>query len=131
MGRKRGLTVPERIRDARERAGMEAVELRSELRKKGIELSKQGLHRMETVEPKNPNVQVIEAIADITHVSPGWILFGEGPMVRGEEVGGAIRGRIIDTIELMVGALDLTKGQRRTIKGWLESVRGRSPGRKE
>ena len=131
MGRKRGLTVPERIRDARERAGMEAVELRNELRKKGIELSKQGLHRMETVEPKNPNVQVIEAIADITHVSPGWILFGEGPMVRGEEVGGAIRGRIIDTIELMVGALDLTKGQRRTIKGWLESVRGRSPGRKE
>jgi len=131
MGSKRGLTVPERIRDARERAGMEAVELRNELRKKGIELSKQGLHRMETVEPKNPNVQVIEAIADITHVSPGWILFGEGPMVRGEEVGGAIRGRIIDTIELMVGALDLTKGQRRTIKGWLESVRGRSPGRKE
>lgn len=110
---------------------MEAVELRNELRKKGIELSKQGLHRMETVEPKNPNVQVIEAIADITHVSPGWILFGEGPMVRGEEVGGAIRGRIIETIELMVGALDLTQGQRRTIKGWLESVRGRRPGRKE
>lgn len=127
MAKTTTLTVPERIRQARERAGLEAVEIRSELKKRGIELSKQGLHRMETVEPKNPNVEIIEAIADITHVSPGWLLFGDGPMVRGEEVGPAIRNRVIDTIELMTGALDLTKQQQSSIKSWLKSVRSTKP----
>lgn len=116
-------TVPERIRQARERAGLEAVQLRSELRKRGIEISKQGLHRMETVEPKNPNVEVIAAIAEITHVSPGWLLFGDGPMVKGEDVSTAIRNRVIDTIELMTTALDLTARQKASIGAWLKSVR--------
>lgn len=121
-------TVPERIRQARERAGLEAVQIRGELRKRGIEISKQGLHRMETVEPTNPNVGVIEAIAEITHVSPGWLLFGDGPMVKGQDVGSAIRDRVIDTIELMTGALELTNKQRTSIEAWLKSVRATKPG---
>ena len=119
------LTVPERIRQAREQAGMEAVELRQALKRRGIELSKQGLHRMETVEPKNPNVNVIQAIADITQVSPGWLLFGEGAMGRGEDLPPAIRTRVLDTIELMAGALELSKRQRSTLDAWLKSVRTR------
>ena len=90
---------------------MDPAALRAQLREYGIDLSKTGLHRLETTEPKNPNLKIIEAIAEITNVSPGWILFGKGPTVPETEVGSAIRSRVIDTIELMSGALDLTARQ--------------------
>jgi hypothetical protein len=124
MGSHTELTVPERIRCARAQAGMEASALRHALRERGIELSKQGLHRMETVEPKNPNVQIIQAIAEVTHVSPGWLLFGEGTMTGGAGIDPAVRTRVLDTIELMAGALQLTKRQQNTFEAWLRSVRG-------
>ena len=87
------------------------------------------MHRLETTEPKNPNLKIVEAIADITNVSPGWILFGKGPSVPDTEVGTAIRGRVIDTIELMAGALDLTTRQESTLRNWLKSVRETKPKR--
>jgi hypothetical protein len=42
-------------------------------------------------------------------------------------VGAAIRSRVIDTIELMLGALDLNARQESTINNWLKSVRENSP----
>lgn len=102
---------------------MEPAALRMELREYGIDLSKTGLHRLETTEPRNPNLKLIEAIAEITNVSPGWILFGTGPSVPDTEVGSAIRSRVIDTIELMSGALALTGRQESTLHNWLKSVR--------
>ena len=120
--------IASRIRHAREQAQMPPAELRKLLREDyGIDLSKTGLHRLETVDAKNPNLKQIQAIAKITRVSPSWILFGEGTSVPGDEVGAAIRSRVIDTIELMLGALDLNARQESTIKNWLKSVRENSP----
>ena len=113
-----------RIRHAREQAQMPPAELRKILREEyGIDLSKTGLHRLENVESRNPNLKLIQAIAKITRVSPSWILFGEGTSVPGDEVGAAIRSRVIDTIELMVGALDMSARQESTISNWLKSIR--------
>ncbi len=106
---------------------MEPIELRKALKKEGIELSKTGLHRLETAESKNPNLKQIEAIAKITNVSPSWLLFGEGASVPANRVTAAIRDRIIDTIELMGGALDMTAVQDKTFKNWLKSVRASKP----
>lgn len=99
------------------------------MREYGIDLSKTGLHRLETTEPKNPNLKLIEAIAEITNVSPAWILFGKGPSVPDTEVGSAIRSRVIDTIELMASALDLSARQRSTLQNWLRSLRETTPKR--
>ena len=123
------LDIAGRIRTARQRAQMEPAALRVQLREYGIDLSKTGLHRLETTEPKNPNLKLIEAIAQITNVSPGWILFGKGPTIPDTEVGSAIRGRVIDTIELMSGALDLTARQESTLHNWLKSLRETKPRR--
>lgn len=101
--------------------------MRARLRERGIELSKTGLHRLETTEPRNPNLKLVEAIAEITNVSAGWILFGKGPAIPENEVGLAIRSRVIDTIELMSGALDMTTRQEATLARWLESVRATRP----
>ena len=114
---------------ARQRAQMDPAELRTRLREYGVDLSKTGLHRLETTEPKNPNLSIIEAIAEITNVSPGWILFGKGPTVPETEVGAAIRSRVIDTIEMMSGALDLTTRQESTLRNWLKSLRETKPKR--
>ncbi len=117
-----------RIRHAREQAQMPPAELRKILREEFcIDLSKTGLHRLENVESRNPNLKLIQAIAKITRVSPSWILFGEGTSVPGGEVGAAIRSRVIDTIELMVGALDMSARQESTISNWLKSVRESPP----
>lgn len=120
-------TISVRIRFAREQAQIDPAELRRKLKAKGIELSKTNLHRLEHSEPKNPNLKLIEAIAEITRVSPGWLLFGKGPAVPPDEVGAAIRGRVVDTIELMAGALDLTARQEQTFRNWLTSVRATKP----
>ena len=121
-------TIASRIRNAREQAQMPPAELRTILREDyGIDLSKTGLHRLETADAKNPNLKQIQAIAKITRVSPSWILFGEGTSVPGDEVGSAIRSRVIDTIELMLGALDMNARQESTINNWLKSVRENSP----
>ena len=108
---------------------MDPAALRAELREYGIDLSKTGLHRIETTEPTNPNLRIMEAISDTTNVSPGWLLFGQGPSVPDTEVGAAIRSRVIDTIELMAGALDLTARQESTLHNWLVSVRKTKPNR--
>jgi transcriptional regulator with XRE-family HTH domain len=120
-------TIAARIRRAREQAQMDPQELRAKLKARRIDISKTGLHRLETTEPKNPNLKLIETIADITNVSPGWLLFGKGPPVPADEVGAAIRGRVLDTIELMSSALDLTSNQQRTLDSWLKSVRATVP----
>ena len=120
-------SISQRLRRAREQAQMEPAALRRQLQKRGIELSKTGLHRLETTEPRNPNLKLIEAIAEITNVSAGWILFGKGPAIPADEVGAAIRNRVIDTIELMSDALDLTTRQEKTLENWLASVRSTKP----
>jgi len=120
--------IATRIRHAREQAQMPPAELRKHLRENyGIDLSKTGLHRLETVDAKNPNLKQVKAIAEITRVSPSWILFGEGTSVPGDEVGAAIRSRVIDTVELMIGALDMSSRQESTINNWLDSVRKNPP----
>lgn len=121
--------IAQRIRAARQRAQMDPAALRAQLREYGIDLSKTGLHRLETTEPKNPNLKLIEAIAEITNVSPGWILFGKGPTALDTEIGSVIRSRVVDTIELMAGALDLTARQESTLHNWLRSVRESKPKR--
>lgn len=120
-------SISQRIRRAREKAQMEPAALRRQLQQRGIELSKTGLHRLETTEPRNPNLKLIEAIAEITKVSAGWILFGKGPAIPADDVGAAIRSRVIDTIELMSDALDLTARQEKTLENWLASVRSTKP----
>lgn len=123
-------SISKRLKQARERAQMDPAELRAVLRSMGIELSKTGLHRIETEEPKNPNLKLVQAIAKITNVSPAWILFGEGPSVPENQVSDAVRTRIVDTIELMSGALDLTDTQATILKKWLKSVRLSKPKRR-
>ncbi|MDJ0910737.1 MAG: hypothetical protein QNI99_16175 [Woeseiaceae bacterium] len=120
-------TISERIRQARRQAELDPAALRKALAERGIELSKTGLHRLETTEPRNPNLALIETIAEITNVSAGWILFGKGPAIQENQVGDAIRGRVIDTIELMSGALDMTKQQQSRLDSWLKSMRETKP----
>ncbi|MEO0366349.1 MAG: helix-turn-helix transcriptional regulator [Pseudomonadota bacterium] len=122
-----GNGIAARIRTARERAQLEPTELREALAALGLDVSKTGLHRLETQDPKNPNLSLIEAIASITNVSPSWILFGEGATTKPDEFGQAIRSRVVDTIELLVGALDLTTRQESTINNWMKSVRESKP----
>ena len=129
MAARKSGTISQRIKLAREDAQLEPAELRDRLRKKGIELSKTGLHRLETTEPRNPNLKQIEDIAEITNASPGWILFGKGPAIEQTQVGDAIRSRVIDTIELMSNALDMTKEQNKALKDWLKSMRKTKPAR--
>lgn len=120
-------SISRRIRDARQRSGLGPAELRKILADKGINLSKTGLHRLETSEPVNPNLKLMTAIADATHVTPEWLLFGKGSPRPDEKIGRAIRARVIDTIAFMAGALDLTGKQERDLEAWLNSVRKSRP----
>ncbi len=119
----RQTNIADRLRWAREQARLEPADLRARLRERGIDLSKTGLYRLETTEPKNPNLKQIEAIAEITRVSPGWLLFGKGAAVPADEAGAAIRERVIDTIELLAEALELNARQQQSLEKWLASVR--------
>ena len=120
-------SISGRIREARARAGLEPAELRRILGRQGITLSKTGLHRLETVEPVNPNLKLMMGIAKATHVTPEWLLFGEGSPRPDEKIGPAIRARVIDTIAFMAGALDLTESQEKALADWLKSVRKTQP----
>ncbi|MDE0001932.1 MAG: hypothetical protein OXQ29_04480 [Rhodospirillaceae bacterium] len=119
--------ISARIREARMRAGLEPAELRKNLARQGVTLSKTGLHRLETVEPVNPNLKLMLGIADATHVTPEWLLFGKGTPRPDEKIGPAIRARVIDTIAFMAGALDLTEAQEEALDEWLKSVRSTKP----
>ena len=119
--------ISRRIREARTRAGLEPAELRRNLARQGVTLSKTGLHRLETVEPVNPNLKLMMGIAEATHVTPEWLLFGKGSPRPDEKIGPAIRARVIDTIAFMAGALDLTEAQKQALAEWLKSVRSTQP----
>ena len=121
--------ISNRIRDARHRSGLAPAELRKILADNGINLSKTGLHRLETSEPVNPNLRLMIAIAEATHVTPEWLLFGTGSPRPDEKIAPAIRARVIDTIAFMAGALDLTEAQERDLEAWLASVRRSRPER--
>ena len=69
-----------RLRYARESHKIEPQALRAELKRRKIDVSKQLLHRYESVESQNPNLNIVDGIADITGFSAGWLLFGKGPM---------------------------------------------------
>lgn len=120
-------SISARIRHAREQARLEPKALREALSKKGFDLSKTGLHRLETIEPTNPSVKLIEAIAEVTNVSPGWLLFGQGTSLQADAAANAIRGRVLDTIELMSQALDMNGRQRTSFDKWLASMRSTVP----
>jgi len=79
-------TMALRIRYARESQGIGPQALRSELKKRRIDVSKQLLHRYESVESQNPNLNIVEAIADVTGFAAGWILFGKGPMFANDPI---------------------------------------------
>ena len=119
--------ISSRIREARNRSGLAPAALRKILADKGISLSKTGLHRLETSEPVNPNLKLMIAIAEATHVTPEWLLFGTGSPRPDEKIGPAIRARVIDTIAFMAGALDLTPEQEGDLEVWLKSVRKSRP----
>ena len=120
-------SISDRIREARNRSGLGPAALRKMLAGKGINLSKTGLHRLETAEPVNPNLKLMIAIAEATHVTPEWLLFGTGSPRPDEKIGPAIRARVIDTIAFMAGALDLTPEQEGDLEVWLKSVRESRP----
>lgn len=120
-------SISARIRHSREQARLEPKALREALSKKGFDLSKTGLHRLETIEPMNPSVKLIEAIAQVTNVSPGWLLFGTGTALKADAAADAIRGRVLDTIELMSQALDMTSRQQTSFDKWLASMRSTAP----
>jgi len=120
-------TISSRIRHAREQARLDPKALRQALSEKGFELSKTGLHRLETIEPMNPSIKLIEAIAQATNVSPGWLLFGTGTALQPDVAAIAIRGRVLDTIELMSQALDMTQRQQTSFDKWLVSMRATAP----
>lgn len=122
-----GPSISARIRHSREQARLEPKALREALAKKGFDLSKTGLHRLETIEPMNPSVKLIEAIAEVTNVSPGWLLFGTGTALQADAAANAIRGRVLDTIELMSQALDMTARQQTSFDKWLASMRSTVP----
>jgi len=79
----------------------------------------------------NPSVKLISAIAEITNVSPGWLLFGTGTALQADAAADAIRGRVLDTIELMSQALDMTTRQQGSFDKWLSSMRNTVPGKIE
>jgi transcriptional regulator with XRE-family HTH domain len=79
-------TLASRLRYARESRNIEPQALRAELKRKKIVVSKQLLHRYETVETQNPNLNIVEGIADITGFSAGWLLFGKGPMFASDPI---------------------------------------------
>lgn len=116
-------TVSGRIKYARERAEMTAKAMRGTLQERGITLSKTGLHRLETVDAKNPNLKLIAAIGDITNVSPSWLLFGEGTPESGSDRNATVRIRAVNAIEEIAQVLNLTGRQRSTIENWIRSVR--------
>lgn len=120
-------SISARIRHAREQARLEPKVLREAIAKKGFDLSKTGLHRLETIEPMNPSVKLIEAIAEVTNVSPGWLLFGTGTALQADAAANAIRGRVLDTIGLMSQALDMTGRQQTSFDKWLVSMRSTVP----
>ena len=120
-------SISARIRHAREQARLEPKALREALARKGFDLSKTGLHRLETIEPMNPSVKLMEAIAQVTNVSPGWLLFGTGTALKADAAANAIRGRVLDTIELMSQALDMTGRQQTSFDKWLASMRSTVP----
>ena len=124
-------SISARIRHAREQARLEPKALREALAQKGFDLSKTGLHRLETIEPMNPSVKLMEAIAQVTNVSPGWLLFGTGTALKADAAANAIRGRVLDTIELMSQALDMTGRQQSSFDKWLASMRSTVPSRIE
>ena len=99
-------SISKRIREAPNRSGLGPAELRKTLAGKGIILSKTELHRLETSKPINPNLKLMIAIAEETHVTPEWLLFGTGSPRPDEKIGPAIRARVIDTIAFMAGTLD-------------------------
>ena len=120
-------SISSRIRQAREQARLDPKALREVLSEKGFELSKTGLHRLETIEPMNPNIKLIKAISEATNVAPGWLLFGTGTALQADEAATAIRGRVIDTIELMSQALDMTPRQETSFDKWIASMRATVP----
>lgn len=119
--------VAQRLRQARESAQLTPIEMREALKTHGVTLSKAGLHRLENTDSTNPNLKLIEAWATITHHSPGWLLFGTGTATPADDVGSAIRKRVIDTIELMGGALDQTTAQEKSFNNWLTSMKKTKP----
>ena len=124
-------SISARIRHSREQARLEPKALREALAEKGFDLSKTGLHRLETIEPMNPSVKLMEAIAQVTNVSPGWLLFGTGTALKADAAANAIRGRVLDTIELMSQALDMTGRQQTSFDKWLVSMRSTVPSKIE
>jgi len=60
-------------------------------------------------------------------VSPGWLLFGTGTALQPDVAAIAIRGRVLDTIELMSQALDMTQRQQTSFDKWLVSMRATAP----
>jgi len=60
-----------KIRAARRRAQTEPAVLDAKRRNYSVDLCEIGLYHVETTELKKSNLKLIEAIAEITNVSPG------------------------------------------------------------
>jgi transcriptional regulator with XRE-family HTH domain len=117
-------TVASRIRHARDLRGLEPHQLRDALI--GIDrkwaLSRQQLHRYENEDLDYPSPEVIRWIARATGVLPGWILFGDGPMLAESE---ADADELRELSEEIAG---LTPEQRRHLLAFVRSLRRASRG---
>lgn len=113
-------TVASRIRHARELRGLEPHELRDALVRidRRWTLSRQQLHRYENEALEYPSPDVIRWIARATGVLPGWILFGEGPMLA--PAGAAEEAEMRELAEEIAG---LNADQRRHLLAFVRSTR--------
>ena len=80
--------------------------MRARLKDAGLSVSKQLLHRYETVEARNPNLTIVAGIAEVTGFSPGWLLFGKGQVF------------VEDPFTQIVRAVNLEYLYRRPKKHW-------------
>lgn len=99
-------SIAERIRYAREYRQIEPQAMRASLQDIGLSVSKQLLHRYETVEARNPNLTIVAGIAEVTGFSPGWLLFGAGQVF------------VADPFTQIVRAVNLEYLYRRPQKKW-------------
>ena len=109
-------SISARIRYAREFRNIEPQGLRTRLKDIGLSVSKQLLHRYETVEARNPSLNIVAGIAEVTGFSPGWLLFGKGQVF------------IDDPFTQIVRAVNLEYLHRRPKKEWPSPAELKSPG---
>lgn len=75
------MNLAERLRKARERAGLSQRELAARCQAVGHGISAGQIGKLEVGQRTNPRASDVDTIASVTGVSRRWLLLGEGEMV--------------------------------------------------